>query len=553
MPVNERKQSACVLIGAGGTGNTTVILELLLPTCLKSYSAQDGEYRYAILTSSHAQGDAISDETFRAQTAHAVVGYRVASLNNNNMAVATKRKHCERIWNANSLVVQDEISLCPVMVDNMLLYRAMQSRQNEHQLRPESYGEVGQLMGHVPILLVAGGFLQIKPAKEISIADDLDALRQAGKAVHPEHHTAQDATLGIADVIHLTKSKRSLDEAMPALMQALRTSRPGAPLAEAELQKLRRIKIENCQKEHQTPLLADGHVVSIYWETYPGASSKRHTAMPNSWMCHCVAYKQLIRGLHTKTKKHDDIVTQRVLTVPNVYNTGKLPGIVLVHIGMIVRLSDVMAPRLGLVKDKLGKVLSVVRHEHGQMRLNDLPTGYHLCVPKFMAKSIWVQLQNYKRSPLSAHTMPDAEHERRGEETTEDKAALWVADSAVCVVLHNTPFKCDVKIHCTDETVEVRRWQFPLIHGMRRTAYAAQGLTLDGGVVVDLRRAGSLDDDDWWLALYVMLSRARQLTHLILVGFTEQVEKYAQGPADPFEFGHGDAGATCAEHIGTLC
>ena len=56
------------------------------------------------------------------------------------------------------------------------------------------------------------------------------------------------------------------------------------------------------------------------------------------------------------------------------------------------------------------------------------------------------------------------------------------------------------------------------------TAYAAQGLTLDGGVVVDVRRAGGLDDDDWWLAIYVMLSRARQLTTLILVGFTEQVE-----------------------------
>ena len=74
------------------------------------------------------------------------------------------------------------------------------------------------------------------------------------------------------------------------------------------------------------------------------------------------------------------------------------------------------------------------------------------------------------------------------------------------------------------ETVEVLWWQFPLVHGMLRTAYAAQGLTLHGGVVVDLRRAGGLGDDDWWLAIYVMLSRARKLTNLILVGFTEQVE-----------------------------
>ena len=53
--------------------------------------------------------------------------------------------------------------------------------------------------------------------------------------------------------------------------------------------------------------------------------------------------------------KNGDNVTHSVLAVPNIHNTGKLPGILLVHIGMIVRLSDVMAPRLGLVKDKLGK------------------------------------------------------------------------------------------------------------------------------------------------------------------------------------------------------
>ena len=43
--------------------------------------------------------------------------------------------------------------------------------------------------------------------------------------------------------------------------------------------------------------------------------------------------------------------------------------------------------------------------------------------------------------------------------------------------------------------------------------------------LVDLRRAGGLEDDDWWLAMYVMLTRARKLENLILLGFTEQVEE----------------------------
>ena len=50
-------------------------------------------------------------------------------------------------------------------------------------------------------------------------------------------------------------------------------------------------------------------------------------------------------------------------------------------------------------------------------------------------------------------------------------------------------------------------------------------MTPHGGVVVDLRRAGGIGDDDWWLAIYVMLSRARRLTNILLVGFTEQVEE----------------------------
>ena len=73
------------------------------------------------------------------------------------------------------------------------------------------------------------------------------ALREAGTVAHPEHNIAQDVILGIKDAIHLTKSKRFLDEAMPALMQAVRTRRPNAPLAEEELQKLRTRKIEYCQ------------------------------------------------------------------------------------------------------------------------------------------------------------------------------------------------------------------------------------------------------------------------------------------------------------------
>ena len=43
-------------------------------------------------------------------------------------------------------------------------------------------------------------------------------------------------------------------------------------------------------------------------------------------------------------------------------------------------------------------------------------------------------------------------------------------------------------------------------------------------LTVDLRRAGGLEDDDWWLAIYAMLTRARKRDNLILLGMFDQVE-----------------------------
>ena len=120
------------------------------------------------------------------------------------MGLQSRREDCERAWNSKILVVQDEVSLVPAMVQNMLLYRSMRSRQTAHALEHEKYGERNELMGHMPIYLVEGDFLQIKPPKEISIADDLQALKQARREVHPEHRIAQEAILEIPDVIQLT-------------------------------------------------------------------------------------------------------------------------------------------------------------------------------------------------------------------------------------------------------------------------------------------------------------------------------------------------------------
>ena len=267
IPLRNRKQQACLLIGAGGTGKTTIVLELMLEVFCHFFPARPGEEeRYMIATFSHAQSDAISNDTYRARTCHTACSYRVASLRNKHLALKTKENEMKRRWQPKIFVIQDEISLVPAAVENMMLYRNMRARQDEG-LDPPSYAQPGELMGHIPILLIAGDFLQIKPANEISLADDLEELvRKMPHRVQSEHYAAQSALMSIETVIHLKKSKRFLDEHLPEITAAMRVSSPNAPLSESHLIKLRSRKIENCRKELSTDLFRHGHVVGMYWE-----------------------------------------------------------------------------------------------------------------------------------------------------------------------------------------------------------------------------------------------------------------------------------------------
>ena len=90
-PLRNRAQHACLLIGTGGTGKTTIILELMLDLFCRFFPARPGEEeRHMIATFSHAQSDIISNDVYRARTCHTACSYRVASLRNKHLALKTK-------------------------------------------------------------------------------------------------------------------------------------------------------------------------------------------------------------------------------------------------------------------------------------------------------------------------------------------------------------------------------------------------------------------------------------------------------------------------------
>ena len=129
---------------------------------------------------SHAQANAISTERIQARTLHSACAMRVQSLANKNMAPGAKRETLLQTWRNKVLVVNEEVSMMPAEAIKMDIYRAMWGRHEQFSVKPDDYHELRHLFGRMPLAVFLGDFLQLKPPKSISLADDLMARARQG-------------------------------------------------------------------------------------------------------------------------------------------------------------------------------------------------------------------------------------------------------------------------------------------------------------------------------------------------------------------------------------
>ncbi len=84
-----------------------------------------------------------------------------------------------------------------------------------------------------------------------------------------------------------------------------------------------------------------------------------------------------------------------------------------------------------------------------------------------------------------------------------------------------TPVQVEFKWRSSDVHT-VKRTGFPLTHANYLTSTAAQGQTLRAGVTIDCARVEprgrqGTQDEEWWLHLYVLLSRATRMEDMLLL------------------------------------
>ena len=196
----------------------------------------------------------------------------------------------------------------------------------------------------------------------------------------------------------------------------------------------------------------------------------------------------------------------KLLNQYNPHDTGGIHGLLLLHLGMRVRLTESICKDKGLVKDAEATVVRIVIHptdeEIAAQAFKQAPQDARVYL-SHVPLGIWLRMEKYDEAPNAKHL------------ATVTNLANSDIESLVFLEPTTTlmPF--------TWRGFKVARSGFPLTPAVVRTSTACQGQTYEQGVVIDCakRELGThkTDLNDYWLHMYVMLSRATSLRNIILL------------------------------------
>ena len=201
-----------------------------------------------------------------------------------------------------------------------------------------------------------------------------------------------------------------------------------SPISEEHLAKLRSRKLELCRKDLENSLFRHGHVIGMYWENIARSIVERATRDAKELNVPLFCLQAADQRHRTRDNALEEKLTHQLLTVPNPHRTGKLQGMLLLHENMVVCLSDVLAPHLGLVKDKAARVVKIDLHHKDEQKLKNLPAGLRHFAPEYMAKGVWVELLKGRNAPMKnglLRAWADARGAEAADEANADRIFLW--------------------------------------------------------------------------------------------------------------------------------
>ena len=488
-------------MGQGGSGKTAVVQEIVLPSMDFLFPAEEGQVPSSLIVCAKwSQAENISTPAHKAVSCHRASCQGIQSYRNKDMSPGQKKSALRRIWDVLRLLVLEEVSMISPSLYNMLLFCSYHGREATWEVPEGEYDKLAGAFGRMPIVIHLGDFLQLKPvgAGGLSLVADLRALEASGKDVPAEFQQAMRLFCATPFCFELSESNRFKDKRLRNLMNFMRE--PQADLPEEIERSWAEIQLGASDTRLQEERFQQGHMLAIYWDTVARWMTMRAQRDAAALATPLI----LVQAADAAVPPMEKRAGAKLLNQPNPKDTGGMHGMLAVHLGMRIRLLQALDHENGLVKDAEGDIVNVVVNPLDQI---DFDAAIEQGIPQVYLRHVplgfWVRFDKYSRAPFGKH-LCDCDPS-----LTPDRTASLVFIEPTT----SAAFKW--------REYTVTRTGFPFSHGRVVTSTACQGWTLHAGVVIDCGRhvGGNTpkDDDDWWLDLYVMLSRATRLEDLLLV------------------------------------
>ena len=234
--------------------------------------------------------------------------------------------------------------------------RSCYGRQNAHELEAADYAEPSQTFGAMPIVVECGDELQLPPVPASAglFADQ----RQAST----EHLAGVEIFKQKDYVYRLSTMKRFTDATQISILTKMRRS-GGCKLTKQEWKALCDTNISAVSATEQRKRLEGTELwyqAAPTWATVSMAQviRSRLSAVKAAATLYIVPAKNYILNRPHNQRFTDEYLAETISSVPNMNTTGRLPSIGLLHLGMIVRLTNtVETPEA--VTDSVGEIVGI--------------------------------------------------------------------------------------------------------------------------------------------------------------------------------------------------
>ena len=483
------------LIGPGGTGKTTVLL--MIEAIVEYFMGPNTVNKCALSnTASRLLGG---------DTLHALCKLPRADLQSLRGKLTTPAlRTLKRRWRNTAALFVDEISMVAPSQLHQADIRVRQATEQPHYF----FGKLA--------VSFSGDFLQLPPVEMRSLAKPLTTSGQLvegveapvgeddGEQVTAETRQGIMAWHGVHNVVSLTLPLRSQD----ALSRLLAEMRSGCISDEMWALYQSRKLVVNDARLKQPPFSTSPRNFIVHRHSLRSMLSfwiAKETSITTKKCLYMVTASDQARvGDELAFTKE---LRSSLLEQCNPRKTSNLPGCLPLHVGMRLLLFTKDCVRLGLMNGCECILEDILFAEE-----EELPSE-HLCGEYFQLR--WMPLSLLLRDPSAAWMLP-SNHLPKLLPHIDPRGLFQLKPSSGYI---------RVKVD-KDHFISVRRTQFRVLPADTRVVYGAQGETMKAGVV-DMQKPPIMNDDIFWLACYVMMSRVTSIDGLLVLrpASSEQNEK----------------------------